>query len=262
MLKVNSSKKAALVLSGGGALGAAHIGVWQKLEKNYNFDFLVGTSAGAIVAALIAVGKSSSEAEKIVLETNILKYLFDLSVSGIGIIKGNKIEKLFHEFFGDLEFKDLKTNLYIGTTNFENGKKIIINKGKIKDALRSSVSIPVLFEPFFHPIYKAYLVDGGLSQNFPLDTAITKYKGEKIFGSDVAGSFSSKISFKEPNILEKPKYLRDLMQRSFRIIFKNQQSSFPKDERVKIIRPKLENFTSMDINKLEQIISAGRNSIL
>lgn len=252
-------KPCALVLSGGGALGAAHIGLWESLvAKNYFFDFLVGTSAGAIIAALIAIGKTPQETENLLHETSIFKYLFDFSSVGIGLVQGKKMGKLFNEIFKKIEFKDLKIPLFIGATNFKNGNRLMINKGRISDAICASVAVPVLFEPFFHPLYKTWLVDGGLSQNFPLDTAIELYSGTKIFGSDVAGSFPSDISFKNNSLLAKPKLLKDMIQRSFRIIFKNQQNNFLSDPRVTIYRPDLSQYSSFDITKISEIMAAGK----
>lgn len=258
-MKNQQKIKAALVLSGGGALGAAHIGAVEKLEKHgFEFDFFAGVSAGAIVAAFIACEKKAAEALAIIKEINVFSLAFDFSKSNFGILRGNKIKKILDKIFEDKDFKDLKSPLLIGATDFTTGERIIINQGKISDAVRASLSVPLLFEPFYHEKTKRWLADGGLSQNFPLDLAIEKYKGDKIIGIDVAGNFPKNVDFLEKKFFGKAKKLRMMAQRTMRIIFKNQQANFPQDKRVTIIRPDLNKFTSFDAFKLEDIVEQGR----
>ncbi len=96
VIVTSQKRKTALVLSGGGALGAAHIGVVKILEKQgYEFDFYSGVSAGSIIISLLAVGYSADEIWEIVEKTNIFSTMFDISKSRFGLIQGDKIIKLF-----------------------------------------------------------------------------------------------------------------------------------------------------------------------
>ena len=70
-------KSAALVLSGGGALGAAHLGVLQSLTRQYKFDFLVGVSAGAIVTSFFALGFTPNQVWDILRQTSIFSNMLD-----------------------------------------------------------------------------------------------------------------------------------------------------------------------------------------
>lgn len=257
-----TKKKTALVLSGGGALGAAHIGVIKKLEeKNYEFDFLAGVSAGSIICALLAIGKNSTQIKKILEDTKFFSLIFDFSNQNFGLIRGEKVYKMLENIFGDTRFKDIKTPLYIGATDFQTGEKVIINSGKIIDAVRASISVPIIFDPFFHPKLKKWLSDGGLSLNCPTDIAIKKYKGNQIYAVDVAGSFPKDIDFSEKNYFKKLTTLRQTLERSFRIIFYNQQCCIPQDKRVKIIRPDLRDFSAWKISGMNKIIQKGEDAM-
>ena len=182
-------KKAALVLSGGGALGIALIGILEELEKKgYEFDYIAGVSAGAIVSACIAYGLKSQEIWEIIHDTKLFKIAFDFSITKFGIISGDKALLKLQEIFGDMQIEDLKIPLKIGATNFQTGERVIFSSGSLAEAVRCSLSVPVLFNPYFHTQQKIWCVDGGLSQNFPLDLAISEYQGDKIFGVDVSSS--------------------------------------------------------------------------
>ncbi len=250
-------KNTALVLSGGGALGMAHLGILKNLEQDYNFDFITGVSAGAIIGAGIAVGKTAQEIKNIILETSLFNLSFDLSSKNFGIIEGEKIHKLLEKIYENKSFEDLETQLYIGATDFSTGKFILINKGKIADAVRASLSVPVVFEPFFHPEIKKFLVDGGLSKNFPIEVAIEKYTGKKIIGVNVTALKPLPKDFGEEKFF-KNKDLVQYTQRSFQIFFKNQLSEI-KDPRVEIIEPDLTEFSSITFrgSKLKKIMKKG-----
>lgn len=86
ILLIGSMKKtnSALVLSGGGALGLAHIGALRQLEKAYNFDWLAGVSAGSIVAAGIACGLNARQIERAINQTNLMELAFDFSWKNTG----------------------------------------------------------------------------------------------------------------------------------------------------------------------------------
>ena len=251
--------KSALVLSGGGALGVAHIGVLKNLGKNYQFDFIVGVSAGAIIGGGIACEKTPEEIWNIIKETSLFHIAFDISLKNSGLIRGDKIHQILDEVYEGKHFEDLSTPFYVGATDFSTGNQIIINSGKIADAVRASMAVPVIFEPFFHPQYQKFLVDGGLSQNFPLDLAIKKYKGNEIIGINVANLPPLPKDFGTKKILGRNTDLLRSTQRAFKIFFKNQQQNFPKDPRVQIIEPDLSAFSSITFSqrKLEQILKQG-----
>ncbi|NCP67186.1 hypothetical protein GW756_03025 [bacterium] len=254
--------KSALVLSGGGALGLAHIGVLKKLEETYEFDFLAGVSAGAIVAAGISTGQKADDIWKAIGSTNLFNLAFEFSGKNTGLIKGDAIYQILDEIFEGKTFEDLEVPLFIGTTDFSTGERVTLSSGKIANAVRASLSVPVIFEPYFHEESGRYLVDGGLTQNFPLDLAINQYKGEKIIGVNVANVKDLPEDFHTDKFFGRNKDLFRNLQRTFKIFFRSQQN-FALDERVQIIEPDLTNFSSATLSrsKFQEILDAGENAL-
>lgn len=254
-------KKSALVLSGGAALGIAHIGVLKNLEKIYQFDFIAGVSAGAIVGGGIACGKTPAEIWDAIEETSLFEIAFDISFKNSGFISGDKIHEILDEIYEGKTFEDLEIPFYVSATDFSSGDQIIISSGKIADAVRASMAVPVVFEPFFHSECQKFLVDGGLSQNFPVDLAIEKYKGAKIIGINVANLPPLPEDFGTKKFFGRNTDLLKSTQRTFKIFFKNQQKHFPNDPRVQIIEPDLSEFSSTTLShrKFKKIIEAGEN---
>jgi NTE family protein len=253
-------QKAALVLSGGGSLGMAHIGALRLIERKYEFDFCVGVSAGSIIAACYACGKLSPEIEKDITEQNFLHFLVDYSKSNFGFSRGQKMLDFLRKIFDDRTFEDLPKGktLVIGATDFSNGERVFIRSGSIAEAVRASSSIPIVFEPFFYQ--NRWLVDGGLAQNFPLDVAIEEYKGKKIIGVDVASGINPEMDFEMQSTFGKMRHIHILAQRCFHIFCRNQQRHFPDDPRVTIIRPYVSDFAPLSFNRLKEIEERGEKA--
>jgi len=257
-------KKAGLVLSGGGSLGIAHIGALEILLEKYEFDYIGGVSAGAIIGAAVALGKSAEEIWAIFNDTNLFDMALDLSPKNSGLVKGRKIHKLLREVYEDKHFSDLAVPFFVGATNFENGDRVILREGKIADAVRASLGIPLVFEPYKPPETGDKLVDGFLSQNFPLDLAIEEYKGDCIVGIDVSSVPPIPDNFGHKRLFGRNKMMFHIMQRQLRIMYKNQQTHFPKDPRLVIYRPQLAAFSSMTIGhkNFKRIREQGRLCVL
>lgn len=250
-------KKAALVCSGGGALGIAFLGIIEKLQEKYEFDFYAGVSAGALVTSLLVTGHTPKEIYQALEKTSLFQLSFDFSNTRFGLLRGEKTLKIFQELFDDKSFSDLSVPLFIGTTNFLNGQRVMLSEGSLADAVRASISVPVLFEPYFHPQQKKWLVDGGLSQNLPLDTALENYNGDTIIALDVSGLDES-IDFGERKLFQKQRSISKTLGRTFKIFFQNQQTHFPSDSRVRHIRL-TPPFDSIDIFKISELYSWGRD---
>lgn len=252
-------KRAALVLSGGGALGAAHLGVLQSLTRQYKFDFFAGVSAGAIVTGFFASGFTPNQVWDILRQTRIFSNMLDPAKNNFGLVAGKRFTQLLKEYLGDVDIDQLQYPLYIGATDFKTGKNLAMNRGKLIDAIRASISVPVLFSPHYHPFYKLWLVDGGLTQNFPLDVAINHYEGDHIIGIDVIGQIDTEINFAQSRKfpMEQISNIQLLLDRSLRIMLMNQQAQSDEDARVQVIRPPLFSYTSRDINKMAEIYQIG-----
>lgn len=260
---MNTSRTAALVLSGGAALGAAHIGAADELiKRGFTFDYYAGVSAGSIITAMLACGSKPDECIQILKKTKLFRTIFDLKRSALGFTSGDRVHRLFQELFSEKRIEDLHHPLIIGTTDFQNGERVMVRTGYVADAVRASISVPVVFEPYYHPELQRWLVDGGLSQNLPLDIAQDEYKGDRIFSVDVVGTIDSTYDPLKAKKGGKVKNLRDLTIRTVRIFFKNQQNAIPFDSRTVRIQPDLSSYSAVDAFKLELFIQKGREAIV
>jgi len=204
-------KKIGLALGGGSARGLAHIGVLEVLDREgIPIDMIAGTSAGAIVGALYAQGKTITEITDLALgvERYNLARLVDLSLPRTGFIKGKKIKELLASFIGgDIKFSDLKIPFACVATDIDTGEEIVIDRGSVPEAVRASISIPAVFT-----VVKRggrYLVDGGLVNPVPVN--IVKQMGaDFIIAVNVIPGVTDRThrvdregteSSKEPNII-------------------------------------------------------------
>lgn len=220
--------KIALVLSGGGARGAAHIGVLKALEENrIPVDLIVGTSMGSIVGGLYAAGVSPQELEYIVNNTDwdaalkasprrdLLSYRrksddrqyllgFEMGIKDSkvklpqGLISGNKLSFILRSEVlraADVKhFDALAIPFRAVTTNIETGEMVVIEDGELSTALRASMAVPGAFTPVNRD--GALLVDGGLVANLPVEIAkmlnvehvIAVDIGSDIFGIEKLGN--------------------------------------------------------------------------
>ncbi len=164
--------KIGLALGGGAARGLAHIGVLKALKKNnIPVDMIAGTSIGALVGACFAKDGEINTLEEIILNIDWkqLALLLDpnLAILKKGFIHGEKIKELLCSVIGDIEFKDLKIPLRVIATDVITGKEVVINSGSVAEAVRASISIPVIFTPV--KFENKFLVDGGIVNPVPVD---------------------------------------------------------------------------------------------
>jgi NTE family protein len=192
-----------LVLSGGGARGAAHIGVLRELERmGVPIDFITGTSIGAIVGGMYASGLSTRQIESLLNDTDWKAlfrdqpprqnrafrrkveerfYQIDKEIGlrkgklalPTGIIQGNDLQLLLErEFLSAAEIQDFD-NLPIPfrcvATDITTSEAVVLRSGKISTAVRASMSVPAIFSVV--EIDDKLLVDGGISNNLPVDVA-------------------------------------------------------------------------------------------
>lgn len=195
-------KKVAVVLSGGGAKGTAHVSALKVIEEaGIPIDMIVGTSMGAIVGGLYCSGYTSEQLDSIIQAQNwgllltdaiersnkdmaekqredryIVSATFDKSPSEVfegGLLKGNKIGKFLSELTADhldyIDYSTLPIPFACVATDIVTGKEIDMHSGVLAESLRASMAIPGAFPP----IKKngMILVDGGLVNNYPVDVA-------------------------------------------------------------------------------------------
>jgi NTE family protein len=162
-------KNAALVLSSGGARGCAHIGAIKALEQNgFRITSVAGTSMGALVGGIYSTGELSAFEEWISsLDLMEVLRLTDFSISSKGLVKGKKVFEKIREIVPDRKIEDLLIPFCAVATDILNGTEVIFTEGDLFEAIRASISIPTVFQPY--RIGDNYLVDGGLLNPIPVN---------------------------------------------------------------------------------------------
>ncbi len=156
-----------ITLSGGGARGMAHIGVLKALEEHAIFpEYISGASAGSIIAALYASGKTPTQMLEIAKEQSLLKAIRP-GIPGTGLTNLNYLRKILEKNIRYNSFERLKKKLFICVSNINSGEYEIITHGNLFDAVVASSSIPIVFEPV--DMNGSRYVDGGLLNNLPVE---------------------------------------------------------------------------------------------
>ncbi len=161
-------KTVSLVLGGGGARGLAHIGVIHWLEENdFKIKSIAGCSIGALVGGIYAAGKLDEWEQWVRSITKVnMVTLLDLSWEKGGLVRGDKLINTLIDLVGEHLIEDLPIAYTAIATDLKNQKEIWIKSGSLFDAIRASISIPLLFTPFK---YKGVvLVDGGVLNPVPI----------------------------------------------------------------------------------------------
>jgi NTE family protein len=236
-------KKIGLALGGGAVLGAAHVGTLRALKEfNIEISSIAGTSIGAFVAAFYAFGKQWEEIEKIASELSWID-ITGLSLSRYGLLTNEKIGKLVTKHIGDKNIEDAEIPLAMVATDITSGKKVVIKKGSVANAVMASTCIPGIFNPT--EINGKMLVDGGVVENVPVNT-VKGMGAEYIIGVDL----NAKHSYAKPeNILE-------VILNSFHYLM--QQSEKLQTEKADLlITPNLSDFNRSNTDQVDKLIKKG-----
>lgn len=162
------SKTVSLVLGAGGARGLAHIGVIQWLTENdYRINSIAGSSMGALVGGIYAAGKLEAYAEwTLALERMEVLRLLDPAFGRAGLFKGERVIAQLRNLIGDADIEDLPVSFTAVAMELESGREVWLREGKLFDAIRASIAIPLLLTPA--ELDGRTLVDGGLVNPVPI----------------------------------------------------------------------------------------------
>lgn len=268
-----------LVLSGGGAKGIAHIGVIQALEdNNIPIDYITGTSMGAIVGGLYASGYSPEEMMEL-LESKGFSYWstgtvdpaltyyyakdaptpklasFNLSLSDsasnnilpTSIISPLPMNYAFMELFAKYsaqcgnDFNRLFVPFRCVTSDIYHKHKVVCRDGSLGDAIRASMSFPVVFHPI--EMNGVLVYDGGIYDNFPVDVMREEFAPDIMLGVDVSSP-------------DKKPEVNNLVQQIEDMIIQKNDYSLPDDEGIKL-RIELSEFGLLDFPKCRKIYKIG-----
>ncbi len=138
-------------------------------EKGIQIDFIAGSSIGALIGGAYASGMSIKEIEEIALESDITSTakLFSPSLGKSGFVSGTKVEEFLISKFGNKYIEDFKIPFIAIASDIITGEEIHLNKGKLSEAIRASISIPIVFQPAI--LNNIVLVDGGLVNPLPIN---------------------------------------------------------------------------------------------
>ncbi len=268
-----------LVLSGGGAKGIAHIGVIKALEENdIPIDYITGTSMGAIVGGLYASGFSPEEMLSLIASKDFSEwskgkidpdftYFFlnnhdtpsfinvnlgkdstqITSVLPISLINPIPMNYAFIEIFSPYtiqsgaDFNHLFVPYRCVTSDVYNKHKVVLGRGSLSDAVRMSMSFPMIFEPLL--LNGVPMYDGGIYDNYPVDVMMEEFKPDAVIGVNVG---SGKGAPATRNMLDQ---LEDM-------IMQPNNYPFPDDKGVNI-RIDLDEFGLLAFEKYQQIYNIG-----
>ena len=197
----NGRPKIGLVLGGGGAKGAAEVGVLKVIEKaGIPIDYIAGTSIGSIVGGLYAAGYTAAELDTMFCQQEWLSLLTDRrsemggepykvkdgvtyifgfpimgelkngDIGGFGLMRGEMVEEVIDSMSkrkGASDLENLKIPFQCVAADFRSATEVIIKNGPLSKAVRASISIPGVFKPVNRDGKK--LVDGGMLNNLPVD---------------------------------------------------------------------------------------------
>jgi NTE family protein len=187
-----------LVLSGGGARAYAHIGAVKALhDAGVCFDFLGGSSMGAVIAAGPALGWNDEE-----LDTRIRRAfvasdpLSDLAFPIIAMTRARKVSRLLEEAYGDIDIADMPLPFFAVSSNLTTGRIEVHRRGLLRRAMRASISIPGVMPPVV--MNGQVLVDGAVIKNFPTDVK------RQLNAGPIVGVDMSQARGVDPRALENP----------------------------------------------------------
>ena len=186
-------KKLALVLGGGAAKGYAHIGVIKVLEKHgIKPDLIVGTSMGALVGGMYAIGKSTEYMEKLVSKFNSIGNFSLVSTLFKGnVLNINKVKKILTNEFGEMQQENTDIKFVCVATDMKTGCAKNFEKGNLKDNILASISIPGVFPSI--KINEGVYCDGGLVNNLAEDVAREILPDAVLVSVDVIGDYSKQV---------------------------------------------------------------------
>ncbi len=235
-----------LALGGGAARGFAHLGVIQVLEEaGLRPSYVVGTSAGSMVAALYASGKSTAELSRLaetMQEADITDWM--LPILNRGALRGEALAKYVNTQVGGLTLEQMKIPLGIVATDLGSGESITFRRGNTGAAVRASSAVPAVFQPV--RIGEREYVDGGLVS--PVPVRQTRDMGANFV---IAVDISS-----DPEGNPSADTFQILMQ-TFTIMGKSINTLALKDADF-IVRPALLGVKSADFGARMRSIEAGR----
>ncbi|CAA6822825.1 MAG: Unknown protein [uncultured Sulfurovum sp.] len=259
MIKNLNTNHFSLVLSGGGALGIAHLGIIADLEKSHIMPSeIVGTSMGGIIGACMAIGLKESEIYAHIKAFASIHKWVSFSFKGNAIIDNYKIEKIFDSIFANRKMSETMIPLKLIATHLASGEKKVFDTSDditIKDALLSTMAIPGIFKE--HKVNEDIYVDGFLCENLGINEA----SFDDILAVDVLGS--NAYSNQMPDNFFKTSNVIDMFEKSIRLLILNQSRLHMRhsNKNIVLIEPTTRAYNTFHFHKYKELRELGLNLI-
>ena len=277
------AQKVALVLSGGGSRGSAHIGVIRALEeKNIPIDFITGTSIGAVIAGLYASGYTPDEMERLIASPEFNDWVngvtdqryimyyrkeapnaswvsFDFqpgkkltSFLPTNLVSTHIIDFELMRIFAPASavsrnnFDSLMIPFRCVVADVDSSRQLILRNGDLASAVRGSMSLPFVFTPM--EINERLVFDGGMYNNFPADVAREEFRPDVVIGSRVAERFE--------------KAAADDVLSQFLSMMMNRQADTLTGPNTAMVVPSIPQVGMLDFTTAEALIDSGYQACL
>jgi NTE family protein len=251
-----SGRALGLALSSGGSKCLAHIGVLRVLqEEGIEIDAVAGTSGGALVAAACAFHVPDEQmmtwATDLARATQLRR--FDVNViPRAGLIKGVRLHTLFGTWTEGRVCEDSVIPLWTVATDADSGEEVVIGDGPVSDAIRASMSVPGVLNPWPHR--GRMLIDGAVVN--PMPARVLRDAGVRyVIGSNVAGQESARrpsASNRPPNLLRLIAGMRNWMEREMI------KAQIPLVD--VMIRPELPSLSTFDFSQVDLFTKEGERA--
>ncbi len=277
-----SIKKVGIALGGGAARGWSHISILRELEAmQIKPDIVAGTSIGALVGAAYCLGKLEAlEVWVREMRWQDVAGYFDIRLSG-GLIAGGRVMQALAGMIGDADFKDCHVPFAAVATDLVTGQEHWLREGKVLDAVRASMALPILFSPVRHE--QTWLVDGGLVN--PVPVSLCRAMGaHRVIAVDLLGDALERSTLRvsapestdtlvgrarqamtdwlgQDDAADMPSIL-DVMSRSINImalrISRSRMAGDPPDV---LLMPRMPQISLMDFHRAEEAMRAGQQAV-
>ncbi len=242
----STAQKVALVLSGGGAKGLAHVGVLKVLEENHiPIDYIVGTSMGGVIGGFYAAGYSSQEIEQLVLDPDFQEWVGgelgndynfyyarqedNASIINLNLAVDSSVNlntNLANDFAinyaltellarasqsSSYDFDSLFIPFRAVASDIFTQRVVVLKDGRLNEALRATLSVPFFFRPL--KVTDKYLFDGGIYNNFPIDIARNEFNPDIIIAVNVSSKVFEEYPYEDDEELIQESLLSMLLDK-------------------------------------------------
>lgn len=222
---MDERKEINLVLSGGSARGLAHIGILAVLEKNFRIKSIIGTSMGAIVGGLYALGYTPEQMISLPESLNLMKLvsMFKPSFKSSGLTDGKGVLHFLEEKTKKADLQDCRIPFAAIAYDLLSKRSVVIDKGGMASAMRASSSLPFIFQPFSYGKY--LFVDGYIEHPLPIKFARYFFEEPLVVACSVLPPVPPDFEVFQPGEIDKKREIPSMLDVFFQTNFYSQGST-------------------------------------